>query len=92
MADGAGGATAQALALLQDAPDTQGEEVNRLVEQRRALQRQRAAVNNELRNVRRKQARIMEKAKGCTDSQLASIIVSRAAKAKAKGKAKARGG
>ena len=95
MADGAGDVAAQTLVLLQGARATQGDGVNRLLEvrnelqERRAtarteLQMQRAAALNELRNVRRRQARNVGGVRSLTDSQLLSIVVSRAAKATAR--------
>lgn len=81
-------ASAQALELLQNAQDTDGDARRALLSQRRALQRERAEANKQLKLIKKKHTRILEKAKTLSNEKLMSIIVARCAKAKAK----ARGG
>ena len=81
---------AAALALLQGMGDPQQDEVQRLEEDRRNLKRLATEKAKALGNAKKRQKRLMEKAKTLSDLQLMSIVTSRAAKAKAKGKAKAK--
>ena len=70
MADGAGevDATEQALLLLQGARDTEGEAVKDLLNQRRALQKQKATLNNQLQLAKRKQARALRRQRAAATS------------------------
>ena len=61
-----------------------------LEQQRRDLKRQSAEATKDLTNAKKRQKRILEKAKNLSDQQLLAIVTTRAVKAKAKAKAKAK--
>jgi parvulin-like peptidyl-prolyl isomerase len=79
-----------ALAMVQGLPDDMGDGVSAAEERLRELHQGRQDVQRDLKNQRKKQKRLFEKAKNLSDSQLLTIISSRAA-AKAKAVAKAKG-
>jgi len=87
---GGGGAAAGALAMLQGLPDPHVSAVMALEQQRRDLKRQTTDATRDLTNAKKRQKRILEKAKNLSDEQLLSIVTTRAAKAQAKAKAKAK--
>ena len=77
-----------ALALVQNLPDAVGDQVSALDAQQRDLKAQRALVQKQLKGEKKKQQRLMVKARGLSDADLLGIVASRAAQAKAKAKAK----
>ena len=81
-------AAQQAIALLQNARDVEGERLAELAAQRKELQKERSRVNQDLKNEKKRQKRVLDKARSLDDAQLLGIIITRAAKAKAKAKAK----
>ena len=66
---GAANPAAAALAMLQNMPDAAGDQVAALEQRQRDLRRQKQQVQNDLKLQKRRQSRLMEKAKNLSDEQ-----------------------
>ena len=92
--DGSGGPGAAGLwAAAASLGDQSASQVAQLEQRKKELMAERNAVKRELKNEQRKRVRMMERARGLSDADLANILATRAAaksKAAAKAKAKAK--
>ena len=79
----------QARALLGEVGDRRAAVVSTLDQRRRDLKREQQNISKEIKLENRKRQRLLEKARGLSDTDLLSVVATRAA-AKAKAKAKAR--
>ena len=83
--------TAQALLLLGGLPNESQQRKRQLEDTIKEAKRQRDKAQRDLRNERRREERLMDKAKGLSVANLAKVLATRvAAEAKAKAKAKAK--
>ena len=81
----------QARALLEAVGDRRATLVSTLDQRRRDLKREQQTISKEIKLENRKRQRLLEKARGLSDTDLLSVVATRAAaKAKAKAKARAR--